>query len=98
MKEKNVLVLCCDNNLDGYNAVIAKVNEDKFGSQELKDYLKTTLSYYGGEPPCVKDGEELDVLDKQILDDFNVAVENLSQMKDAEYLDCQFSYQRIDEI
>ena len=73
-----------------------KGDDDKINTDILRDRVKQSLIDWAGEPPCQKDGEELDDIDQSILEDYNKAVENLVQFKDAEYLDCEFYYDFID--
>ena len=98
MEQTKIRALQVESELDGINGVIVLVGEDKINTDILREKVKESLIDWAGEPPCEKEGEELDCIDQSVLDDYNNAVENLVQFKDAEYLDCHFYYEFIDII
>jgi hypothetical protein len=98
MEEKKMRALMVKSELEDINGIIVLVGEDKINTDILREKVKESLIDWAGEPPCEVDGEELDSINQSILEDYNKAVENLVQFKDAEYLDCYFYYGFIDIV
>ena len=95
MEEKKMRALMVKSELEDINGTIVLVGEDKINTDILREKVKESLIDWAGDPPREVDGEELDDVDQSILEDYNNAVENLVQFKNAEYLDCYFYYDFI---